>query len=458
MNGPLITMTHMCRSWRNILLATLDLWTQIDFSVITKPQQAESFLRRSKKLPLDIHHDLEDLDPVEPFLSTTIHNLPRLRRLAINSCLPRLGRFLEYFSAPAPELEYLSIANDINITDKDMELPSTIFRGRLPKLRVLELHCLRTDLRNFNFPSLARFTFITGTKISIQNLTSFSERCALLEFIQVCLEYTAQQPIPPRERVLLVALKELRSDQTACTSGLLDRLILPNCTEMMLKGHFVGKVLDDFGDPAARIHPSSIDHLPVMREITKAVAMPRSCVLSGPNGYLRFWCPQENREGFNAEFFTFSPVAVSGIRELWIGATTEFFSYRTLWKQTAAGVRGAFEVLTKVEDLTIIGCETEPIFATLGSKIGDAVLLPGLRRLTIYVGDGDLDILALIQCAKARKEHSRPLGEVTITFENEPGADVIQEVELVSGFVEGLIHRVGVSPLLKWECRDCGIW
>ena len=456
MNGSLITMTHVCRSWRNTLLSTPDLWTQIDFSVSTNPEQVECFLRRSKKLPLDIHHYLEDLDRVEPFISTTIHNLPRLGRLDIDSCLPRLGRLLEYFSAPTPELEHLKITNDPNITDKDMKLPNTIFGGRLPKLTVLELGYLRTDLRSFNFPSLTWFSFMTGTKISIQDLMSFFERCPLLEFIQICLEYTAQQPIPPRERVRLGALKGLRFDQTACTSGLLDHLVLPNCTEVMLKGHFTGADLDHYGDPAARIHPSSIDHLPVMRGITKAVAMPCSCILSGPNGTLRFWCP-ENRENFNAEFFTFSPITLSGIRELWVGAT-ELFSDCTTWKQTAAGAHGAFEVLTKVEDLTVFNCDIEPIFATLGTRIGDVVLLPGLRRLTIYVGRGGLGISALIQCAKARKEHSRPLGEVTITFENEPGVDVIQGVESLREFVEGLTHRVGVSPVSEWEGEDCGIW
>ena len=452
MNGPLITMTHVCQLWRNVLLSTPDLWTQIDFSLPPSPQQVEHFLRLSKKLPIDIHHSLEHLDDVEPFLSTTLLNTSRLRRLDIRSHLPRFERLLGYFSASAPALESLNINNDFSFTQRTMEFPNNIFGGHLPKLTKLSLHHLQTDLRGFSAPALTWFSLVTNASISVQNLASFFERCPLLEFIHLRSHFTPEPPdLPPKKRVCLTALKELRLDDAACT--LLDHLILPKCVKMTLNGQFTTRDFGGHGDPAARIHPSSIDHLPVMRGIAKAVVMPRSCILSGPNGYLRFCTPQENCDNFNAELFTLSPITTSGIRKLWVGAA----AIRAFRKETAACIRGVFEVLTKVEDLTILSCKTELIFAALGTKLGDAVL-PGLQRLTIYVGYGDLDIAALVQCAKTRKENSRSLREVAITFENEPGADVIQEVEPLREFVERLIRHVGVSPVLKLEGEDCGIW
>jgi len=197
-----------------------------------------------------------------------------------------------------------------------------------------------------------------------------------------------------------------------------------------------------------------------MRGITKAVAMPHSCILSGPNGNLRFWCFLENRSDFDAEFLTsFTPISVSGIKELWVGATTESYFGRIPWKQTAIGVRSAFKALTKVEGLTIVSCETEPIFAALDVKMDNTILLPRLRRIMIYVGCGDLDVLALIQSAKARKEHSRPLGEVVIIFENEPGAGVVRELGPLGELVEELNYRVGVTPVMRqWENRDGDTW
>jgi len=461
MNKPLITMTHVCQSWRNILLSTPSLWTQIDFSTY-KSKQAKGFLGRSGNQPLDIHQFFESEDDMEPFLSTTLRNIHRLRGLNINSCLERFERVLVRFTESAPELKYLEIGNDPNITDRDMKLHSTIFKGRLPKLTSLSLFYLHTNFRDFNFPSLTRLEFRTGTITSIRDLKSFFERCPLLEFIQICLDYLPKPPTaPPKKRVRLAALKELRLDQTACASGLLDHLTLPMCTEVMLKGQFTGETFDHHGFPAPRIHPSSINHLPVTRGVTKAVAMPNACIFSGPNGNLRFWCFDDTREEFDAEFFTsFSPIAVSEITELWVGrsTTSSYFDIRGRpWSQTASGIHSAFGVLTEVEDLTIVNCETKPFFTTLGSTVDD-ILLSGLRRLTVYVGCGDLDISDLIQCAKARKEHSRPLSEVTVVWEEEPGADFFQEVELLREFVGGLVYRIGETPKLSWTGEGCDGW
>ena len=78
----------------------------------------------------------------------------------------------------------------------------------------------------------------------------------------------------------------------------------------MLEGEFSGETLAQGGSPAARIHVSSIDHLPVTREITKAVAMQNSCTFSGPSGNLSFWWPLGTRINFDVHFFTsFFPIS-----------------------------------------------------------------------------------------------------------------------------------------------------
>ena len=81
-----------------------------------------------------------------------------------------------------------------------------------------------------------------------------------------------------------------------------------------------------------------------------------------------------------------------------------------------------------------------------------------MRGLTIYVGCGDLDVPALIQSAKSRKEHFRPLRGVTVVWEEDPGANIIQEVELLREFVEGLIYRVGEAPELFREDGEDDVW
>ncbi|KAF9789241.1 hypothetical protein BJ322DRAFT_528213 [Thelephora terrestris] len=461
-NIPLIAMTHVCRSWRSTLLSTPSLWTKIDFSVSTNPQQALEFLHRSSNQLLDVFQNLESLYHLEPFLSITLRNIHRLRSLEIYSSHPYVENVLDKLTMSAPELRYFAISNDPDITRRDVGFPTTVFKGQLPKLATLSLHYLRTNLRTFNFPCLTRFEFTTGTTMSVQDMTSFFERSPSLEFVQICLPYLSQPfAAPPRKRVQLTALRELRLDQTACVSGLLDHLTLPRCTEMMLKGQFTGETSDYYGFPAARIHPSSIDYLPVTREITKAVAMPNSCILSGPNGNLGLWCFEGRaREDFDAEFFTsLSPIDVLEIKELWVGHSTTSFFYPGPWLIDIAGVSGAFAALTRVEDLTVVGCNSEPFSSALGMTDADGgILLPELQSLTIYVVFGDLDIEGLIRCAKTRKEHSRPFWRVTLVFRKEVAAKLIREMRLLRKFVGEVDHRVGEAPTLIWKGVDRDDW
>ena len=461
MNKPLITMTHVCQSWRNTLLSTPSLWTRIDFSMSTRSQQAQGFLRRSGNQLLDVHQFLDKIDQVEPFLSTTIENLYRIQGLSIVSFPPYLEPLLRNFSSSAPELKNLEITNGPGMTQTEIRF-IRMFRGRMEKLTSLSLHYLCTNICDFNFPSLTRFSFSAGTHISVRDLTSFFERCPLLEFIQICLSYTPQSPTaPPHRRVCLAALRELRLDRTACTTGLLDHLILPKCTEMMLKGVFTGETLGPGRRPAARIHPSSIDYLPVMTGITKVVAMPDSCVFSGPNGNLGFWCFEGTRGNLDTDFFTsFPPITVSQIKELLVGRGTPSYSTTTHgpWKQTITWARGAFEVLTKVEDLTMVSCETWPFFVALGATMDGEILLPELRNFTIYVGYEDLRLSALIQCAKARKKHFRPLEKMTVVWGKDPSPDVMQEVESLREFMGELIHGVGEAPKFWKEHKYRDRW
>ena len=115
-------------------------------------------------------------------------------------------------------------------------------------------------------------------------------------------------------------------------------------------------------------------------------------------------------------------------------------------------------MLTKVEDLTIVSCETEPFFVTLGETVTGGVLLPGLKRLTVYTGCGDLNVSSLIRCTKARKERFQQLGEVTVVWKKEPGVDVVQEVESLREFVGELIYRVGEAPKLVWTGKERDDW
>ena len=150
---------------------------------------------------------------------------------------------------------------------------------------------------------------------------------------------------------------------------------------MMLKGGLSDRAYIRRGTPAARIHPSSIDH-PMARGITKAVVMEGSCTFSRPSGKLSIRLFQETRQDIDAHFFTlFSPISTLQIREFWIGQRTTYGpsnNHTTSWKQTATGLRRTFEVLTYVEGLTIVRCKMELFLQILGETVHGRILLPGL--------------------------------------------------------------------------------
>lgn len=207
-------MTHVCQLWRIFLLSTPSLWTQLDFST-PNSKQAVGLLGRSENQPFDIYQAFGSNDEVEPFLSTALHNIYRLRQLEIISSLPQLWRMLTQFTNSAPELKRLRISNNLAVTGRDLGLPDTNFKGHLPKLTSLSLHYLRTNFHAFNCPSLTQFNFVTISNMELQDLTSFFERCPSLEFIQISLSILQPPRDPPHKRTLLAALKELRFDQAA---------------------------------------------------------------------------------------------------------------------------------------------------------------------------------------------------------------------------------------------------
>jgi len=191
-------MTHVCRRWRDTLLSTPSLWTQLDFSLSSGTQQAESFLRLSRDQLLDVYQCIARPDHAETFLSTILRNISRVQRLDITALFTGLEHLLGNFeSASAPEPRCLEITNHPHYARRDMSKYFKISGGRLPKLSILTLHHLHINLRDFKLSSLTRFDFKTGTSTSVQDLASFFARCPLLEFIRIYLDYTPEQPTAP---------------------------------------------------------------------------------------------------------------------------------------------------------------------------------------------------------------------------------------------------------------------
>ena len=177
-------------------------------------------------------------------------------------------------------------------------------------------------------------------------------------------------------------------------SVLFDHFIFPKCKEMMLKGHFT----DSYGPPDAQIYLSVIERLPATGGVAKIVATPNACGFSGPTVNLRFWCfMQTEIASIPTSLCPHRPLSLDQRALGWVENRSRFHadddgdnngddlrSPQWTWKWTTAVVRGVLEVLAKVEELIIINWEIHGPHDTRDES-GLCVLLPKLRRLTIYV-------------------------------------------------------------------------
>ena len=209
-NKSLITMTHVNWSWRNALLSTPSLWTQLDLLPLSQKRRWASLIGPGNNPSTSINIWIARIMRC-PSFPPSPHNLYRLQWLEVDSCPSYMERVLTPSTRSIPDLKHLTVANDPDGTNRhrghintslppvrDTKLPSTIFEGHLPKLISLSLHYLRTNLRAFNFPSLMRFNFtVASTNMSVKDLASFFERYPSLEFIQLLLEYAPQLPTAP---------------------------------------------------------------------------------------------------------------------------------------------------------------------------------------------------------------------------------------------------------------------
>ena len=104
----LIAMTHVCRSWRELLITRPSLWALLPDCQNT--DRTRVYIERSKSAPLELflyqHGDTTYLE--EAFLSVVPH-IGRLKSLRIKGDIDLLQNLTPHLSCPTPLLKQLSI-------------------------------------------------------------------------------------------------------------------------------------------------------------------------------------------------------------------------------------------------------------------------------------------------------------------------------------------------------------
>ena len=133
-----IRVTHVCQRWRQVALDASLLWATITGSLSSVEWFSET-LARARNAPLIV--DLEGT-PNPKILAKFLPHITRTRELRLRSLsgLRDLFAVKEIFVLEAPALEHFELSLNTVAFPIDFRVAaSTLFKGRIPKLRTLSL-------------------------------------------------------------------------------------------------------------------------------------------------------------------------------------------------------------------------------------------------------------------------------------------------------------------------------
>jgi len=181
-----VTVSHVCKHWREVALGTPALWSEIDLETgrhaVQSHRRASAYLIRSKGYPLSICIDVNECDPDDAsfYSGRSDYQSPDTNvqlQEAVDLLLLHIGRWRKfklvaedylYFhtvlsrlstAPPAPLLEYL----ELHHFDEDLEpnyllfpysshkTPFVLFDNHAPKLQYVSLYGVHIDWHNTTF-------------------------------------------------------------------------------------------------------------------------------------------------------------------------------------------------------------------------------------------------------------------------------------------------------------------
>jgi len=278
----LTTLTHVCRGWRELLIARPSLWARLDCKNANKTRV---YLERSKLSPLGVslYKDVDTTYLEDAFLSVVPH-ISRLKSLSIFGRVDILKNLTPRISYPTPLLRESMVTVDYNPTPV---LEETLFNGDLSSLRALSLAGVITHLPWENLSELTTFTLsrVPKYKISITQLLDFFENAHRLKDITLRHSVPTSSDAPPGRVVPLPCLKNLTIFARPECSVLLDHLPIPVGASLIMEFEFHGEA-----SPLVDFLPTALGNFKNVSSITSASLclneVEKYVRLDGPSGGL----------------------------------------------------------------------------------------------------------------------------------------------------------------------------
>ena len=365
-----ITLTHVCRAWREIFISRASLWANFDCICVDKTRV---YLERSKSSPINVSlANFVGLSPCDPFLQILPHAIGRLRSLSVYATFKSLQDITAHLSLPAPFLEDLQIDGHPALYSQpdNPVLASTLFNGDLSSLRVLCLRSVRTELPWRNMVNLTTFTLVRTLpgEISVGHFLDFFESAPRLREVRL---HAATPTFGAQNGRLasLVCLKRMNIIGGR-PSLLLDHLLIPVGAELTIRTSLRSSLIEDH-------LPKSLDNLRNLSGFTR-ICLNTSRWLtpvefSGPNGRVAI----SSANYAQAVLESLARFDTSKTERLEIGGNVSFSRYTCY--QTLLPMRG-------LRTLTLSHCQSSRGFiAALRRGVGSSGLVacPELEELVL---------------------------------------------------------------------------
>ncbi|TDL22615.1 hypothetical protein BD410DRAFT_788439 [Rickenella mellea] len=176
-----LSVTHVCRHWRQVALDCSSLWTTVNLS----EQEAKAFLERSRSALLTVRARRSGQADNKNVISLLCDNLSRIRELRLDA-----GRYSWHsesfdintvFSVPAPFMEKIFIRNRWNATP-----PAFTFGGNYPMLKTLVVSQQRLTWHSQSIRGLTKFVLQdihSANQPTLSELVSILDECQGLEIL-----------------------------------------------------------------------------------------------------------------------------------------------------------------------------------------------------------------------------------------------------------------------------------
>lgn len=398
---PLLTLTHVCRRWRDLMLGLPAFWTRVDGR---NRELFKAFVKRSSPKPLS-------LSLVAPCRqSRRLASIaPRLRRLDLLTTavldIPTL------LSIDAPNIQCLTIVEQVarrvgfqplNVYDP------IIFNRRTSSLRALAMDFVNW-LPGNHFPHLTHlyFNFRSRAVIPSNQLLSLFANMPQLAYLTLCgLKYTEGATIHPAMAVRTAALPSLRCARftTSCDWMAIASLVLSLTTPASAFFCVINPVFDeDDATPwLARMQLDGLTHMEICEEHYNSSTQ---IIAVGPLG--------------QGVMLLTLPKYCDRIKDM-IPSIKEITTLTVAFGNHAHGIRVVLKSLEKLVELRMYLADAtasvaEPsirhISSTLTAQVagvaGNHVSCPELRVLSIDIGTSFFDPTDLVTMviSRARNAH-----------------------------------------------------